>query len=161
MELKAGAVMSSPVICAREDMTVGELTDLLGAKQISGVPVIDADARLVGVISITDLIALGADHPEDTRLDESDFYTSPAMDGLAEAGGLLEPEDELRDCPISTLMSRQVITAVEEDPIGKLADLMVTHRIHGLVVVRGEKIAGIVSIRDILSALRDSYLSRS
>ena len=161
MELKAGAVMSSPVICAREDMTVGELTDLLGAKQISGVPVIDADARLVGVISITDLIALGADHPEDTRLDESVFYTSPAMVGLAEAGGLLEPEDELRDCPISTLMSRQVITAVEEDPIGKLADLMVTHRIHRLVVVRGEKIAGIVSIRDILSALRDSYLSRS
>ena len=158
MDLTAGEIMSSPPICAREDMTVTELIDLLTANQISGVPVVDADNRLAGVISITDLIALGADHHE---VGESDFHTSPAMDNLSAVGGLLEPEEEIRDRPVSSLMSRRTITAAEADPIGKLADLLVTHRIHRLVIVCGEQIAGIVSIRDILGALQSNYRARN
>jgi CBS domain-containing protein len=161
MELNAVSIMSSPVICAREDMTVAELTDLLDQKQISGVPVTDADGHLVGVISITDLIALSAETLDISPPEKSDFYTSPAMDGLAAVGGLLEPEEELRDIPISNLMSHQVITASEEDSIGKLADAMVSHRIHRLIVVRDEKISGIVSIRDILGGLQTHYRNQS
>ncbi len=161
MELNAVSIMSSPVICAREDMTVTELIDLLNQKQISGVPVIDAEEHLVGVISITDLIALGAETLDSSSPERSDFYTSPAMDGMAAVGGLLEPEEGLREIPISNLMSRQVITASEEDPIGKLADAMVIHRIHRLIIVRDEKIAGIVSIRDILGGLQTHYRDQS
>ena len=158
MELLAGDIMSHPVICAQEDMTVTELTDLLHEKQISGVPVVDAANRLVGVISITDLISLSADHQE---VCESDFHTSPAMDNLAAVGGLLEPEEEIRDRSISSLMSSHVITAAEADQVGKVADLMMTHRIHRVVVVCGEQIAGIVSVRDILGALQARYRARS
>ena len=64
---------------------------------------------------------------------------------------------------IARVIDQDTFAALTEavSRLGNLADLMVTHRIHRLVVVRGEKIAGIVSIRDILSALRDSYLSCS
>jgi predicted transcriptional regulator len=157
MELTAEAIMSHPVICAREGMTVRELIDLLQQKQISGLPVVDADDRLVGVISITDLISLGVDSRSDLSPVESDFHTSPAMDGLAAATAFLEPEDEILDSPIRNLMSRNIITTSEKSPLGELAGLMISHHIHRLIVVRGEKIVGIVSVRDILRALRDRY----
>ena len=157
MEPTAGAIMGCPAICAREDMTVAELMDLLQDRQISGVPVVDAEERLVGVVSITDLLALEARADDDAGPDWSDYHTSPAMDGLAAAEGLLQPEEAIRDHPISAFMSRHVITTTEEAPLGKLADLLLSHHIHRLVVVRGERIAGVVSVRDILGALRDRY----
>ncbi len=99
MDLLACDIMTSPVISIREDTTVRDLISLLQEKQISGVPVIDAEDRLAGVISITDLLALSADTEEATEFEESDFHTSPAMDGLSRAQGLLEPEEALFDHP--------------------------------------------------------------
>jgi CBS domain-containing protein len=79
------------------------------------------------------------------------------MDGLAEADGLLEPEDAVLDRPVQDFMSRQVITTSEQAPMGEIADLMVSHRVHRLIIVRDEKAAGIVSVMDILRALRDRH----
>ena len=157
MEPTASAIMSHPAICARENMTVAELMDLLQDRQISGVPVVNTEDRLVGVISITDLLALETEDNDEALTGGSDYHTSPAMDGLAAADGLLQPAEEIRDCPIATLMSRHVITTTEEAPLGKLADLLLSHRIHRLVIVREDRIAGIVSVRDILRALQDRY----
>ncbi len=157
MDLVAGDIMTYPIISAREEMAVGELISLLQEKRISGVPVVDADDRLVGVISITDLLALSTDIGDTSEFGGPDFHTSPAMDGLSEAHGLLEPEDEVLALPVRDLMSRNAITASEQTPIGELADTMLSHRIHRLVVVRDRKAVGIVSIGDILRTLRDRF----
>lgn len=160
MELTARDLMTSPVICARESMTIGELTELLRTRQISGVPVVDDQNRLVGVISITDLIALSAEFPAEGSLRESDFHTSPAMDNLAATGDLLEPDAALSDYPVSAFMSRRVITTSEDTPLGEVAGLLLSHRIHRLIIVRGEEIAGIVTVRDLLRAVH-LHFSRS
>lgn len=161
MELTAGAIMSHPAICAREEMSVTELMDLLAENQISGVPVVDAEDRLVGVISITDLLSLEANARDEELPDGSDYHTSPAMDGLAAASGLLQPEEAVRDLPVSDLMSRHVITTGEDAPLGELADLLLSHRIHRLIVVKGMKIAGIVSVSDILRCLQSQFRASS
>lgn len=87
----------------------------------------------------------------------SDFHTSPAMDGLAQANSLLEPAGEAMDYQVSELMSSNIITAEEGVPIGELADTMLSHKIHRLIVVRHHKAVGVVSVGDILRALRDSH----
>lgn len=158
MDLVAADIMSHPVIRAPESLTVQELTVLLQERQISGVPVVDASDQLVGVISITDLISLSAgdETPDDAR--ESDFHTSPAMDGLSQAHGLLAPDSAVLDRPIRDFMSRHVITATEETHIGDLAGRMISHRIHRLIIVRDKTIVGIISVRDILRSLRDRYV---
>lgn len=159
MDLNARNIMRHPVICAREEMTVREVLGLLREKRVSGVPVVDAQERMVGVVSVTDLIAVGPGDSDRSVLGESDFHTSPAMDNLAAAEGLIEPEPEVLDLPISALMSRRVITVSEDAPLGELAELMVYHRIHRLVVARADRIVGIVSVLDILQALRDQHLA--
>lgn len=160
MDLVAGDIMTSPVISAYEDMTVKELIRLLQDNQISGMPVVNASGNLVGVVSITDLISLGAGTEAAPEVSESDFHTSPAMDGLSRASGLFEPEDEILDRPVRGLMSPNAVTAAEQTPVGKIADTMVSHRIHRVIIVRGEAAVGIVSITDILRTLRDRYLAR-
>ncbi|MFA6111328.1 MAG: CBS domain-containing protein [Candidatus Latescibacterota bacterium] len=161
MKLTAREIMTAPAICALDTMTVAELVELLRQRQISGVPVVDAQGRLSGVVSITDLIALDADLPEESGVGESDFHTSPAMDGLSASGGLLEPDAAVSEFPIASFMSRRVITATEDTPLGELAGQLVAHRIHRLIIVRQDQVTGIVTVRDILRALQVHYSGSS
>jgi len=55
----ASAMTVSPVVIAEGDAIAG-VAELLAGYEISGLPVVDADDRLVGVISQTDLVRLRA-----------------------------------------------------------------------------------------------------
>ena len=158
MNLVARDFMIHPVVCAREDTTVKALMTILGEKKITGVPVIGADDRLVGVVSVTDLLSHGGFSGLEEEIGDSHFHSSPAMDGMAEAHDLFEPDGEVLDHPVTDFMSRSVITASEHDPIGKIADTMVSRRIHRVIIVEEEKVTGIISTMDILKALRNAYL---
>ena len=57
MNLKASDIMTQPVVAVNEAAPVKDLIQLLNEKSISGVPVVDDEGGLVGVISITDLLA--------------------------------------------------------------------------------------------------------
>lgn len=155
MTLTARDIMRSPAITARRDQTVRELIALLQEAHITGVPVVDADDHLVGVISLTDLAALCGESREAVQAAASDFHTSPAMDGMSSAGELLRPAAETLDDIIGDLMSPGAITAPEEATMAQLADLLLTHGIHRVVVVREARAVGVVSVRDILRGLRD------
>lgn len=150
MNLTAREIMGSPVITIREDTPAQDLVALLSEKAISGVPVVDGDGKLVGVVSITDLLAANLG---DDEFGQADFHTSPSMDGLAEMNTLLSPSEEVAGQPVSELMSRNVITAEEDTPVSAISRTLVTHRIHRVVIVRDGQPVGVVSVGDILRAL--------
>ena len=54
---------------------------------------------------------------------------------------------------VRAIMTKQVISVAEHDSVEKIAQLMTTHRIKRLPVMRGDKIVGIVSRADIVSAI--------
>jgi CBS domain-containing protein len=54
--MRAREVMTTPVITATPEMTVKEVADLMAQHWVSGVPVIDRDGHLVGVVSESDLL---------------------------------------------------------------------------------------------------------
>ena len=158
MDLSADNIMSCPVVSVSQATTVRELMGVLNNKHISGVPVVDEGGDLVGVVSITDLLSFGVNlDSSGNEHSVSDFHTSPAMDGLAQINSLLEPNTDVMDHPIQSLMSPNVVTAEERTPIGELADILVSRKIHRLVIVRNKKAVGIVSVGDILRALRDNH----
>ena len=62
--MKAQDVMTSPPITVRPDTPVAEIAALLIERRISGVPVVDASGRMVGIVSEGDLLRrceLGSD----------------------------------------------------------------------------------------------------
>ena len=54
--LTAADVMTADVISVGPDMPVRDIAELLYTRRISGVPVLDADSRLLGIVSERDLI---------------------------------------------------------------------------------------------------------
>jgi CBS-domain-containing membrane protein len=54
--MRAADVMTAEVISGRPDTSVHALAALLSERGISGVPVVDADSRVVGIVSEGDLL---------------------------------------------------------------------------------------------------------
>lgn len=66
LALRVADVMTEDVEAVTPDESVREVVDLMGDRQIRRVPVVDADDRLVGIISIAD-VATRADFDEDLQ----------------------------------------------------------------------------------------------
>jgi len=54
--LKAKDVMTKDVITISPDATLADAIELLVAKEISGMPVVDADEKVIGIISEKDIL---------------------------------------------------------------------------------------------------------
>jgi CBS domain-containing protein len=54
---------------------------------------------------------------------------------------------------VRAIMTKKIISVKEETPVEEIAQLMTTHKIKRLPVMRGDKVVGIVSRADIVSAI--------
>jgi len=152
MPVYAKDIMTTDVVCAREDMSAQQLVHLLREHDITGVPVLDATGSLVGVVSMTDII-----------LQDEIFGEGPVMESAyhkqVDMSGSFLGEDftieDLADLQIREIMSPDVIQTSPDTPIGELAGVMFSHRIHRVVVVEHGRVAGMVSTMDILKAVMD------
>jgi CBS domain-containing protein len=109
------------VISTRPEATIAEVAKLLNEKRIGAVVVLDADARLCGIISERDLAR-----------------------GLARHGaGLL-------DMQVAALMTREVVTCSPDDGVETLMLRMTEGRFRHLPVVKEGQISGIISIGDVV-----------
>ncbi len=137
-------IMTSDPVCVSSDTTVRELARLLGANEISGVPVVDALDRVVGVVSKTDLLHRCLEGPLGSR--PGTFFESLA-EGL-DMGTDLDPE-ELG--VVEDLMSCEPVTATPTEPVGVVAGRMAEHGVHRVVVVDDDRhVLGIVTSLDLL-----------
>lgn len=152
-ELTAKAVMTSPVLTVRADMSVEEVSNLFSDKMISGAPVLNDKNQLVGVVSLSDIV-----RNEPRR--EQIISNKIASDYIMKAWEAQFGTEELTGYHLEesiTLLVRDIMTPfiyrVKEDtPLKELADIMISGRIHRLFVTRDEEIVGIVSALDLLKA---------
>ena len=54
---------------------------------------------------------------------------------------------------VKAIMSKKVLTVSEETAVEEIANLMTTHKVKRLPVMRGDKLVGIVSRADIVGAI--------
>lgn len=119
---------TSPMV-VREDQTVAAVAELLAGFEISGLPVVDATDRLVGVISQTDLVRLrGATLPWTGwhGLMVRDLMSSPAKT-IAGASALGEAARQMTAagvCRLVVVDGRQIPIGVisESDLVREIAD---------------------------------------
>jgi CBS domain-containing protein len=77
------------------------------------------------------------------------------------AYSLAERRGDLHLLPVSALMTREVVTCAPEDSLRDAARLMKTHNIRHLPVKQGDRMMGIISIRDVLEHRIDEIERRS
>ena len=154
-ELVAKDVMNTELIKVRDDMTVAELAEFLVENEVSGVPVEDAEGRLVGVVSLSDIARslTGRDEAVMTHAD-TDYYLQSWEErfNAEDIAGLRIAES---DETVGEIMTPSILAVDEEMPIGKVAGKMIDARIHRLLVTRDTKVVGILTTTDLLGLLVD------
>ena len=141
---KVGTVMTSDVVRAEYGTPFKEMARLLADHRISGLPVVDEDEKVIGVISETDLMARQAaslDPCEPKRRFRLADLTHSARRQAAKA----------QDRTAGQLMSEPPVTVHADDTIIEAARTMAQRRVERLPVVdEEERLVGIVTRRDLL-----------
>jgi CBS domain-containing protein len=125
--------MSSPAIVARDTEALPRARDLLAAEGIRRLPVVNATGDLVGIVTEGDINRI-SDSP-DSDVHEYNLYY------------------RVHDLPLREIMRRPVITVTPDTPLREAAHLMIAWRISGLPVLHNGRIAGVITVSDLLRRL--------
>lgn len=147
--LKAKDIMTKEVITVGPGATVEELARILIDNKISGVPVVDEQKRLKGIVTENDLIR------QNKRLH------IPTVIRLFDAFILLgseRMENEIKKMAATTvdeICTKDVVSITEETSLDEIATIMAEQHIHLLPVLRNDVVAGIVGKADMVRAMTD------
>jgi CBS domain-containing protein len=123
-------LMSSPVVTVPPDAPLKEVAATLVEHGINAVPVVDAAARLIGIVSEADLLSLET--------------------GLGPTRGEVAPQSARE------VMRQSVYTLTGDTDATAAARLMLRHRLKSVPVVAGERVVGMVARRDLLRLIARS-----
>ena len=154
----ASDLMNGEVLTVLEDMTLPDLARYLLEHEISGAPVVDGDGQVVGVVSLTDLVAANSDAGEREERPEGGFYDH-GWDDAEDEGDLaladLESFEvaEWDELEVGDIMTEVIYSVAEDAPVSEIASTMLRHHVHRLLVARGGQAVGIISTSDLLGLL--------
>jgi len=150
-ELKVRDIMQAQVITVRPKATVRELAELLAKHKISGVPVVDENNVVLGMVSEADLIVLDADlhFPYYIQFLDSVIY-------LQSVHRFEERFKKAFGAKVADVMTKEVKAISPDASLHELATLMADHKINRLPVVEDECLVGIVTRGDIVRAIAES-----
>jgi len=146
--MRAIDVMTTDVITVDPDMTVQAFATLLAERGISGAPVVNADGRLVGIISEGDLlhraeIGTARRHRVRRRSWWLDHFASELARDYVKSHARTVKE----------IMTRDVVTVTEDTELAEVASLLEAKRVKRVPVMREGKVVGIISRANIVRAV--------
>ncbi|MGW7210793.1 CBS domain-containing protein [Streptomyces sp. NPDC054837] len=141
---KVGSVMTTEVVRARYGTPFKEVARMLADHRISGLPVVDEDESVIGVISETDLLARQAETSAPYR-PKHRFRLSHLTRGSRRRAV------KARARTAGQLMTEPPVTVRADDTIVEAARTMAQNRVERLPVLdEASRLVGIVSRRDLL-----------
>jgi CBS domain-containing protein len=146
--LQARDIMTQAVLTVSPETLVSDLAKTLVGKNIGGVPVVDADGRLVGIVTQSDLVARAQELELPPALNILDFHLY-----LEVPSHLFRKLEKMLGATVGDIMSPKPVTVSPDTPVPRLAALMDRQKVHTLPVLEGEKIVGIIGKIDLVRAL--------
>jgi CBS domain-containing protein len=143
--MQARDVMVRDVVTVHPEATVRAVAQLLVERRISGVPVVDAEGRLVGIITEGDLIRRAELGTEPRRSRWLEYFIGPdvAAEEFVRAHALRAAD----------VMTKRPESVSEDADLGEVAMLMERRHVKRLPVVRDGRLVGIVSRSNLVQAL--------
>lgn len=142
----AGEVMSTGVATVHTNAAIGTAIALMTARYLSGLPVVDDHARLVGILTEGDLLRR-------VEIGTTDRPRSAWLDLLLGSGRSAGDYVHTHSRHVGDLMTREVATVSEGTPIEDVISLMEQKHVKRIPVVRDDEIVGVLSRIDLVRAL--------
>jgi CBS domain-containing protein len=145
--LTASDVMTRDVVTVHPNDTLRRAAKLMLERGVSGLPVVSADGRVVGIVSERDLIRADEMAEKSTRwwLDILAEGEAIAPDFLGAIGAL--------NRPVTGVMRTDLTTVAEHTPLREVAERLVSENVHRVLVMENGKLVGIVARRDVVKAI--------
>jgi len=130
---------------------------MMMAKGISGLPVVDDNGTLVGILSVTDISRAIADRVSKAR-SLREATSQPLDTETAEREELRELTLAIRavaDSPVSSLVPKgqEVLSLKPEDSLERAVKMLAERSVNRLPVVRDGRVVGIISRQDVIEII--------
>jgi CBS domain-containing protein len=132
LEYRVDDVMTSAPVAVRAETPLREVEAIFTRHDFNGLPVVDADCRLIGLVTKLDVLKAFA-------------FTTQAK---------IPPYREIVERPAADVMTRDPVTVTPDEALTRVLQRMIETRYKSFPVVAAGRLAGIVSREDIIRALR-------
>lgn len=143
--MRAYQIMTPRVASVRTDTPIAEAAELMLAKRISGLPVLDATGKLVGIVSEGDFIRRSEIGTQRQRAGWLAFLFGP---GKLAADFVREEGRSVQD-----VMTADPVTVTEDTPLEDIVRIMERKGIKRLPVLRNDELIGIITRANLLQAV--------
>ena len=143
--MRAHQIMTRSVVTVAPESSILDAANLMLQRHVSGLPVVDAAGKLVGIVSEGDFIRrseIGTQRKRGRWLRFILGAGKAATDFVREHGR-----------NVSEVMTRDPLTVNEDTVLEEIVSTMETNGVKRLPVMRGEKLVGIVSRANLLQAV--------
>jgi CBS domain-containing protein len=140
--VKVKDVMSREVLTVHPDATLKEVAALLAARRITGLPVVDNEGAVLGVVSEADIL-----FKERANVRDRGFLYA-----ALHPAEMLEEELKLDARRAVEAMTSPAITIGPDEPIARAAAVMCDEGVKRLPVLEGGALVGIVTRADLVRA---------
>lgn len=153
---KVRNVMSTDVVTVREGTPFKDVVRALSGRDVSAAPVVDAERRVLGVVSEADLLIKQGTQEVEFARSLASWWSGRRNLRRAVA------------TTAGTLMTKPAVTVTDNATVAGAARLMTQHNVKRLPVVDGDgRLVGIVSRKDVLTVflrkdedIRDDIVER-
>ncbi|MGL5330888.1 MAG: CBS domain-containing protein [Peptostreptococcaceae bacterium] len=146
---KAKDIMTTDVIVAKKGDTISDVANILISGKIGGLPVVDEENKVIGIISETDIIK------KEKKVHSTPFIN--ILEGIILLDDINKMEKDLKEIAaykVEDLMSKNIVKVHEDDAFDKVANIMIKRSINRVPVVDKEnRIKGIICRYDIIRAM--------
>jgi len=143
--MRAHQIMTRSVITVTPQTTIVDAANLMLERHVSGLPVVDTNGKLVGIVSEGDFIRRSEIGTGRKRGRWLRFILGPgksASDFVHEHGR-----------KVSEVMTKSPLTITEDTALADIVEMMERNNVKRLPVVRDDKVVGIVSRANLLQAV--------
>ena len=150
--MKVGEIMNRDVKVVRPEQSVADVARLFVESHIHGAPVVDGERRLVGIVTESDIL----NATKAKYIKYNLVYPSIHQFGLdfkENYSEIAQAFDEVKNIPVSEIMTRKVVAVAPDDAVEEVASMMVKRKINRVPVVESGRVVGILTRGDILRGL--------
>lgn len=152
MSAAASEIMSTHVISVTMDSNVGEAVELFAKNSINGLPVVDKENRVVGMITERDVLEY-SNQLHVIPLIAFSGWVSPYTD-VTNIAFFEKGFKSLLTTKVEKVMSKKVVMVRKDTPVHEITSLMIQKEVNRVPVVdEAGRLIGIIARSDIIQYL--------